>query len=444
MRRPNLLDLRGAVLCLGVVLGAIGSARAQDEPETEEEAFFTEDRPSVSFATVWDFRFARTDDTTGWLDAGLGKTRYGGRDDDARSVFRIPQASFVVATDPGEIFSGHLHVNLDLEPENAKGRYGWDRLRLIEGFAVAKWGLTDTLGVHAKGGLFFPPISQEHVGEAWSTFYTVTPSAINAWVGEEVRALGMELSLVHAGLSNELSVKGAAFWNNDPTGSLLAYRGFSVHDRQGGWRDQVPLPPIPSLGPGGNFSRQAPWVEPIKEVDHRPGFFGALSWENYQWFQLDAIYFDNKGIPDRFDGWQYAWRTRFANVGATVFLPADIEVVGQVLTGDTLMGFPPPRPRVEADYRSWFSMLSLPVGRHRWSLRYEQFDVWDRDDFNDTDSSDENGHAWTFAYWLSLTGEHRLGAELVRVASDRAARAAIGEPVRADELVFQVNLRVQF
>ena len=172
-----------------------------------------------------------------------------------------------------------------------------------------------------KGGLFFPPISLENVGEAWSTFYTVTPSAINAWVGEEVRSTGLELTLARVSAENELSVKGAVFWNNDPAGSLLAYRGFALHDRQTGYRDRLPLPDIPSIEPAGTFEQQAPWVEPLFEIDGRHGYYGALAWESYRFFQLNALYFDNRGIPDRFDGRQYAWKTRFANVGAVVFLP---------------------------------------------------------------------------------------------------------------------------
>ena len=78
-------------------------------------------------------------------------------------------------------------------------------------------------------------------------------------------------------VENELSVKGAIFWNNDPTGSLLAYRGFAIHDRQTGYRDRLPLPPTPSLEPGGLFEQQAPWVEPLFAIDDRPGYYGALA-----------------------------------------------------------------------------------------------------------------------------------------------------------------------
>ena len=211
---------------------------AQEQEGQEAPTYFEEPTRAIELVTVWDFRYIQADSTASWLDAELGKTRYGGDGTDGRGLFRIPQASIVFNTRPAESLFTHVQLNLDLEPEHPGGRYGWDRVRLVEAFADWRWSFAPPLELRVKGGLFFPPISLENIGEAWSTFYTVTPSAINAWVGEEVRSTGLELALAHVGVENELSVKGAVFWNNDPTGSLLAYRGFALHDRQTGYRDR--------------------------------------------------------------------------------------------------------------------------------------------------------------------------------------------------------------
>lgn len=467
----NCSKLLTALCCLSIVASTV---HAQ-----EEEEYFEEETKLIELSTLWDFRYIHTDTTTGWLDAGLGKTRYGGRDGESRDLFRVPQASFVLDLHPASSFTTHVQVNLDLEPEHPEGRYGWDRIRLIEAFARWAPSLNEagTAELRVKGGFFFPHVSLEHFGTAWSTFYSITPSATNAWIGEEVRATGVETAFAHVGLSNEWSLGGAVFWNNDPTGSLLAWRGFAAHDRQTGLRDRVPLPPIPSIGPkeaveppgppveypeypwdpqypegpgepeqgpDGSFPDQAPWVEPFVEIDGRAGYYVNGSWQNYQWFEVNGIFYDNRGNPEELNDGQYAWRTRFGNIGAVVFLPLDMEVVGQFMTGDTLMGFPEPQSRVTADFRSWFVLWSVPVGRHQFSVRYEDIRVWDRDEFNAPDGSDESGDIWTVAYWLSLFGEHRLGAELMRVDSKRAARITLGDPVRAEELIFQLNLRVEF
>lgn len=429
-------------LALGLLLSA---PQEQQKQEEQEDTFFEEERePAFELGTVWDFRFVRTGVTRSWLDGELGKARYGGDGSTRRNLFRIAQASFVLDMRPVDNLTTHVHVNLDLEPENPEGRYGWDRIRLIEAFAEWRHNVAEPLELRVKGGLFFPPISLENIGEAWSTFYTVTPSAINTWVGEEVRSTGAELGLANVGLSNELTAKVAVFWNNDPTGSLLGYRGFTLHDRQTGSRDRVPLPPIPSIEIG-LFAQQAPFVEPVVEIDDRAGYYGALSWENYRFFAINGIYFDNRGIPDRFDGEQYAWETRFANVGAVLFLPGEAELLTQFMDGRTYMGLSgPTRPKVTGDFRSWYTLLSVPFGRQRVSLRYEEFRFRDQDIFREPDGGDEDGSAWTFAYLLRVAGQHRVALELLRIDSERPARASIGLPIEAKEFLLQLSLRLQF
>ena len=285
--------------CMGVVLAMVVVAatalRPQVSEQEESEQYFEESGRPIELKTVWDFRYVRTDATASWLERALGKARYGGEGSERRSLFRVPQASFVVDTQLANSLTTHLHVNLDLEREIPEGRYGWDRIRLIEAFADWRWAFDAPRELRVEGGMFFPPVSLEHIGDAWTTFYTVTPSAINTWIGEEVRATGTELTLAHVGVANEVGVKGAAFWNSDPSGSLLAYRGFAIHDRQTGWRDRLPLPPLQSLEPGGIFEQQAPYVEPLVEIDDRAGYCGAVSWENYQFFEVNALYFDNRG-----------------------------------------------------------------------------------------------------------------------------------------------------
>ena len=425
-----------------VLVLAFGAAEARAQHEDDP---FEEDVKRFAFTTIWDFRFIQADKTMSWLDGGLGKARYGGDGGTGISLFRIAQASFVLDNQWTSTLNSHAQVNLDLEPENAAGRYGWDRFGLVELFLRFNPALGEHFELRAKGGLFFPPISLENIGDAWSTFYTVSPSAINAW-GEEVRATGVETSLAFTGIENELSVTGAGFWNNDPIGSLLAYRGFTVHDRQTRSRDQLPLPPVPSPEPGGDFEQQAPWVEPMQEIDHRPGYYAAAAWENFRFFELNGIYFDNRGIPEDFDGYQYAWKTRFFNVGAVAFLPAEMELFGQFMDGRTEMGFlQPGAPQVSTDFSSGYLLFTAPfAGRHRFSLRYERFRTRDLDGREPVDTSNENGSAWTIDYLMRIGGRHRLAFELLRIDSDRMARLTLGEAVRATENVFQLSLRIQF
>ena len=91
-------------------------------------------------------------------------------------------------------------------------------------------------------------VSLENDGVAWSPTRTLTASALNSWIGEEVRVTGLEASLELFLPTADLALTGAVFGGNDPCGSLLAWRGWAVGDRQTGRTDRLPLAPLPVFG----------------------------------------------------------------------------------------------------------------------------------------------------------------------------------------------------
>src|SRR5207342_2080942 len=46
-----------------------------------------------------------------------------------------------------------------------------------------------------KAGAFFPTISLENDDLGWASPYTLTPSAVNSWIGDELRTIGGEGTL---------------------------------------------------------------------------------------------------------------------------------------------------------------------------------------------------------------------------------------------------------
>jgi len=48
------------------------------------------------------------------------------------------------------------------------------------------------IGWSVKAGAFFPTISLENDDLGWTSPYTLTPSAINSWIGDELRTIGSE------------------------------------------------------------------------------------------------------------------------------------------------------------------------------------------------------------------------------------------------------------
>ena len=128
-----------------------------------------------------DFSLVQPSDQQSRLDGGLGKLRYGS------------------TGDPGP--------QLQLE--------GYGRYRRIE-IPALEWQF--------KLGAFFPPISLENQEIGWTSPWTITPSAINSWVGEEPRTIGDETSLERRSGTGSPGWYGAVAWRADGLGRLTVLR----------------------------------------------------------------------------------------------------------------------------------------------------------------------------------------------------------------------------
>src|SRR6478735_5771094 len=141
------------------------------------------------------------------------------------------------------------------------------------------------------------PVSLEHEGSNWLVTDTITPSAINSWVGEEVKVLGLEGKLETAFGEHQVALTGAAFVHDDMSGTLLSYRGWALHDVRLATNSDLPLPPLSA----STAPYQAPYTSPSYEM-------------------------------------QTAWRTRFWNLGAMAALGDSTTARSQFMWGNTLVG----------------------------------------------------------------------------------------------------------
>lgn len=424
LRLLNAVALRIACWVLGLLCFS-ASIQAEDE------------FPKVKFGGVLDARFISADPVVSWQDGGLGKLRYGGADGERSELIRLSQASLLISASLSDTLSAKLQLNAEAEPDRFDYHNSVD---LIEGYISYRPVLSPYVRLRMRAGVFFPPVSMENIGPAWTSPYTITTSTVNSWIGEEVRPTGAEFSLVLSPSSQEIAITGGAFGNNDPAGSLLAWRGWTLNDRQTGYGDRLPLAEIPAIQPDGLFTRQAPYVRPFREIDGRLGYYVGVDW-SHRLFELRALRYDNRGVPTDFDGTQYAWYTEFTHIGLSLHLPAGFEVIGQWMDGDSQMG---PHNAVDIAFNSAYLLVTDSFGPHRLSVRYDTMRVKDRDRWKVLDNNQEDGSAWTAAY-LIQTGEHcRLAVELLRVESDRAVRASLGLPVHEVELQFQASARILF
>ena len=103
---------------------------------------------------------------------------------------------------------------------------------------------SDKLAFSARAGLMWPPISLEHEGADWHVKDSITPSAINSWIGEEVRPVAAEGTLAATLGEHKLRATAALMAGNDTAGTLLTFRGWALHDRTTLAFNRQPLPPL--------------------------------------------------------------------------------------------------------------------------------------------------------------------------------------------------------
>jgi Phosphate-selective porin O and P len=297
-------------------------------------------------------------------------------------------------------------------------------------------------------GAFYPRISLENRDAGWSSPYTLNLSAINTWVAEELRSIGAELSLsrqpARLGGLHEFTLHAAVFTGNDPAGSLLAWKGWSVHDRQSRFGDELPLPPLPQIQPGMMFEKQDPYVTPFREVDGSAGYSVGGGWRYRTFVELQFLHFDNRADPTALVSGQYGWRTRFDSIGLQASLPREIGLIGQWLRGSTVMGPVVSGAHVvDTGFDSFFLLLTRAFGKHRLSVRYDNFTVSDNDATPQDDNADD-GHAWTLSYRYAYSGHLGIGVEWLDIETRHPAWAYYGLPQAATERQLQATVTLQF
>lgn len=285
-------------------------------------------------------------------------------------------------------------------------------------------------------GAFYPSISLENRSVGWQSLYSLSPSALNSWLGEEMRAIGIETSatLVGApdGRSYDVSVIGGIYGWNDPLGILIYQRGWAITDRQTVLFGGLPRPFY--------FSAHDARIEFFREIDDRPGVYVGAEWKRGQQV-VRALHYDNRGDPSISAGKESAWLTRFNSLGWRGELPSQTTLIVQGLKGDTAVGpSADGRGMLILDYWSYFALASQAFDVHRVSVRFDRMftkSVRGADIF----PSGQTAHAWTFAYLCDLNSNWQVGAEAVRLRGTVHQRALLGVPATATERIVQLALR---
>jgi hypothetical protein len=384
---------------------------------------------------IVDLRLGAASGERSWTEGGFGKTRLGG-DATGQTSWRAQIATADLVWNPS-IDDVSLVLDLQAQPDQSHG------VDAAQAYLQYKPAPTSPLRVMARAGLYYPAISMEHegyAGGAWTVANTITPSAINSWVGEELKVVGLEGSASYTTWDQTFGATVGVFGYDDTAGTLLALRGWSLSDLTSTATDRLPLPPLNSfIG-----ARQAPFTDPVRELDGRPGVYGRLDWRLPSRLALNAVYYDNAGDKTSDDHLQWAWATRFWNLGGRLDLSDKTWLIGQAMTGRTLMGYPRgDSVWLDVDFSSAYVEALHVIGRSTVSARADTF-ATSNTPFTAVERYSETGWAATADYRYMLTSNIHLIVEVLHVWSDRPARDLIQEDPRQSQTTLQGSARLTF
>jgi hypothetical protein len=331
-----------------------------------------------------------------WLERGQGRFDANGNEGSALALLGADWT-------PNEHFDVHVTGLARHEPSTFGGR----RAGLTEAYLDVAGG-----GFQLRAGQFFLPTSRENKGPLWTSPYTLTWSALNTWIGEEVRPIGADLQW-----KSEFywTVGATAFRGNDTSGTLLAWRGWAMSSRLTVYGEPLPLPPLQDF-----VGLQKDVTHPFThDLDGRTGFAERVRFTLPERANIQLTHYDNRGDKLLYGGFpgEYSWATKYSQVSGEIGSTAPTTAAAEWMWGNTAMGLPQ-FAHVNTDFQAWYALVTHKFGRNRVTGRIEQFSVTDRAHAS-RDVYDDHGRSWTAAWLYDVTPKVRAGVELVQITGRR-------------------------
>ena len=368
-----------------------------------------------------DARAVAPADPQSWLKGGLGKFRYGGAQ--KFGTEGVLQANYQV-TD-----GLHLISVLRADPDTRSV------IDALETYARYD-GAGGDFGWSVKAGAFFPTISLENDDIGWTSPYTLTPSAINSWIGDELRTIGSEATLRWNSSFGTWGVIGALTCCNDEAGVLMADRGWAMDDRPFGLFERERVPDATMRIFHAPFPARTGMFD---EIDGQVGWYLGATWQLPGVVKLTVTRYDNQGNPAVGTARDMAWRTQFWNFGArTQFGP--LVLIAQQLSGYTEVDV----RGVEngTKFQSGFLLASYDVDDWRFSVREDLFQTRRVGALNNIWSEDGNAATGAIS-WTGLDGV-RLTAEIIAMNSRRGEYVPAGLGYNRSDIQVQFGSRFSF
>ena len=356
---------------------------------------------SIWLRGLLDVRFVEGGPAASWTDRGPGKMRYGGSPTDSgfgrATRLVLSQAALQVgALLPWDV---RARLQLNIEPDIAGNYRPW----LVEATLRKEWGEANR-GWGLQGGAMNLPFSLENTGPAWTPAYTISASALNSWLWEDISLAGAEGEgwyVTRSGI--RLSALVGAGYGGDQIGRILALRGWVIGDTLAGINGDLALP--------GREDR----TSIFNDRDHQPAVYSWLTVGDAGEIasaRLGVI--DNRGDESS----PGVWHTHVTTIGIVLHPYRRIDVLAQYLEGTARVR----SPANDSAMSAFYALVSYHTLRQRASVRYDAFRIHDLDG---GPSTNEHGHAITTSYFIELGLRSRIALEHIWMHSYRQATGSV-------------------
>jgi len=364
---------------------------------------------AFSAKTVVQLHLTHVDGVDSYLERGTGQTRY-----DEHDSIELGQLLTEINWELSSNTSLHGVVAYQTEQEIGLGASQF--------YLQYKPILSRTWRPRFKVGAFYPEMSFENTRTGWLSPYTYSFSAINSWLAEEQRTVGAEAHIDYVPNGRKghtFGLTAALFKGNDTLGTMLAWRGWALHDRQTHFNESVFFARYPSIGPDARLARQAAWVEPFRELDGRFGAYFGAHWKYQSRSQLKLFYYDNRGDnsirAQRGDQWP--WDTHYFSLAGMHRFNKNFRILGQWMSGSTEIG----DNAVKFDFSAGYLMANYRTAQYSLSARFDVFETDDTDEWL-TDINDGDGTALTLSGRYFIDKNWHVGLEYSYLDTDRTNR----------------------
>jgi hypothetical protein len=402
--------VKRALLLVGLILSAPFSARSQD----------------VSLSGLLDLRLVAPSSQDSFTAGGFGKFRWG----DGRGSLVVPDLG-------GAVLRGSAALTPDLRVV-AEIRY--DAMQktavdILDAYARYRPVSTSRWRWSVRGGAFFLPGSLENTGIGWTTEWTLTPSAINSWIGTEIRILGGEATLEWRGDVDHFEFVTAAFGENESAGEVIASYGWTFSDRVAGLLDHFRMAHLTPAAQTADYDSE------FRQFDHSVGWYAGMTWERPDIGRLSLLRYDNNADPNGHDHTDFAWRTKFWSLAGSTQL-GPVVILSQAMVGRTTIE-PSLGHTAATEFWAYYVLAGIERGDWRFAVRFDQFATSKTNTFLGPNGN-EHGLAGTAAVtWMPRKGI-RLVGEIMTIDYIRSQRALFAKAPHVTEVQAQLALRLSF